>query len=59
MANLGATKIRKMDKGITAFFWLCECLVEKQKNGWELLETRPMPFPQECEECRFKRGKLK
>ncbi len=52
------TRIYKLDKGISIWFWLCEpCLGKKLAKGWALMEKRNPPHALECDECRFDRIK--
>lgn len=47
-----SVRIYKLDKGFSAFFWLCgKCLEKKRKKGWELVESRSPPFELKCQEC--------
>ena len=50
-----AEAIYKLDHGVSIFIWLCHrCLGERLTKGWAQLEKRPLPFPQPCQDCKFK-----
>jgi len=52
------TRIYKLDKGLSIWFWLCEpCLAEKLSKGWALMEKRNPPHKLPCDECKYKAKK--
>jgi len=54
------TRIYKLDRGFSCWFWLCpKCLKGKLSDGWALVEKRDAPHRLECDECRFKKGRFR
>lgn len=49
-------RIVKLDLVGGIFMWLCrKCEAAREKKGQLVLERRPMPAPQECDDCKHKR----